>query len=162
MGGNSKAFPDVLNMANKELKKMFGYEIVELSSRADREKDILGVAMETDDEPKKKGAPPLNLLLVRSFVLTHVLASSKQYILRSVLDPELIRVACTPDDEIRAQEEADAAILDEDVPITGSIIAWQTSDQVASYGTLCVILSLILVNGKTIADCKYRALKGEP
>jgi hypothetical protein len=154
MGGNSKAFPEVLNMANKELKKMFGYEIVELASRADREKDILGVAMQTDDEPKKKGVLPLNLRFVRSFILTLVLASSKQYILRSVLDPELIRVACTPDDDIRTQEEADATMLDEDVPITGSIIAWQTSDQVASYGTLCVILSLILVNGKTISDCK--------
>lgn len=53
MGGNSKQFPQVLALANKELKKMIGYEIVELSTRAEREKDILGVAMETDNEPKK-------------------------------------------------------------------------------------------------------------
>jgi hypothetical protein len=54
MGGNSKSFPLVLEMANKRLKKAFGYEIVELLSRGEREKTQTG-EKNTDDEPKKKG-----------------------------------------------------------------------------------------------------------
>jgi hypothetical protein len=70
--------------------------------------------------------------------------------LRSLLDPELIRLASIPDEDIRTQELADA--VNDELPVSGTILAWQTSDQMASYGTLYVILSLILVNGKTIAD----------
>lgn len=76
--------------------------------------------------------------------------SSKQYIVRNILDPELIQLACAPDADIRQQEEEDA--LDEDEHFTGSIIAWQTADQIPAYGILYVILSLILVNGKALAD----------
>ncbi len=54
MGGNSKAFPEVLAKANKRLRTALGYEIVELMTRADREKTLLG-GMEEDEEPKKKG-----------------------------------------------------------------------------------------------------------
>jgi flagellar motor component MotA len=59
-------------------------------------------------------------------------------------------LACTPDANIRRQEEVDA--LDEDERFTGSIINWQTADQIPAYGILFAILSLILVNGKAIAD----------
>jgi hypothetical protein len=37
MGGNSKAFPVVLEKANKHLRSVMGYEIVELMSRTERE-----------------------------------------------------------------------------------------------------------------------------
>lgn len=148
MGGNSKAFPQVFEVANTQLRKQFGYEMVELSSRAEREKNMMGVSTERDDEPKKKGQPIFaDLPLPDKRVI-----GTKQYIVRNILDPELIKFACSPDEEIRAQEEVDAPWLDENIQFTGSIIAWDQRDQVESYGILFVILSLILVNGKTIAD----------
>ncbi|KIM31277.1 hypothetical protein M408DRAFT_327538 [Serendipita vermifera MAFF 305830] len=135
MGGNTKAFPEVLAKANKRLKAALGYEIVELMSRADREKTLLG-GMEEDEEPKKK-------------------VSAKQYIVRSTLDPELILLASTVDEHIQTQEEEDAA--DPEATVSGCILAWQTHDQIPAYGILCVILSLILVNGKTIPDPSLRS-----
>ncbi|PVF97462.1 hypothetical protein CPB86DRAFT_734686 [Serendipita vermifera] len=135
LGAHTKAFPEVLAFANKRLKNALGYEIIELVSKAEREKLLLPGDTQ-DDEAKKKG-------------------SSKQYILRSLLDPELIKLACTPDEDIKAQELADAA--NDELPVSGTILAWQISDQMASYGTLYVILSLILVNGKTIADATLRS-----
>jgi hypothetical protein len=54
MGGNSKAFPEVLAKANKRLKNALGYEIVELLPRVEREKTLLGGSLD-EEEPKKKG-----------------------------------------------------------------------------------------------------------
>jgi hypothetical protein len=149
MGGNSKAFPEVLAKANKRLKNALGYEIVELLLRAEREKMIMGGTVDEDEEPKKKGRSSLvgNCLPLRSAG-----ASARQYIVRSILDPELIQAACAVDDDIQAQEQEDAG--DTEATISGSILAWQIHDQIPAYGTLCVILSLILVNGKTIPDGK--------
>jgi melanoma-associated antigen len=97
---------------------------------------------------RRKGV--CHVLWVLSFILCQVGASAKQYIVRSTLDSELIQVACTVDEDIQAQEQEDAG--DSEAPISGSILAWQIHDQIPAYGTLCVILSLILVNGKTIPD----------
>lgn len=35
---------------------------------------------------------------------------------------------------------------------TGAILAWEQADQLGSVGLLYVVLSLILVHGRTIAD----------
>ena len=74
------------------------------------------------------------------------------YIVRSTLDPSLIKLACLPDRDISDQEKEDGT--PEDL-VSGSILSWQTADQIASYGILFVILSLILVHGKTIPDSTY-------
>lgn len=136
MGGNSKSFPEVLARANRRLKAALGYEIVELVPKAEREKNLLGAVARGDDDARKK-------------------ASTKQYIVRSILEPELIQLACMPDREIQEQEEEDLII--ENARPSGSILAWQTSDQVPAYGVLCVILSLILVNGKTLPEPRLRS-----
>lgn len=62
MGGNSKVFPLVLERANKRLKNAFGYEIVEIMSRAERERLQTGQT-EADDEPKKKGWSALSAII---------------------------------------------------------------------------------------------------
>jgi len=74
------------------------------------------------------------------------------YIVRNTLDPSLIKLACLPDRDISNQEKEDG--MPEDL-VNGSILSWQTADQIASYGILFVILSLILVHGKTIPDSTY-------
>ena len=74
------------------------------------------------------------------------------YIVRSILDPSLIKLACLHDRDISNQEREDG--MPEDL-VSGSILSWQTADQIASYGILFVILSLILVHGKAIPDSTY-------
>ena len=94
---------------------------------------------------------------------------TKTYILRSKLDPRLIQMAATPDDDILRIEQADLrgdeqhAVDDDEAEIsepTGAIIAWERGDQLQSVGLLYVILSLILVHGRTIADstCFVRSM----
>ena len=150
MGGNSKSFPEVLERANKRLKAALGYEIAELMPRAEREKTLIGAAAKGDDDAKKKGLPFLHCV---TRLTEQPSASTKQYIVRSILEPELIQLACMQDREIREQEDEDLAI--ENARPSGSILAWETSDQVPAYGILYVILSLILVNGKTLPERKW-------
>jgi melanoma-associated antigen len=74
------------------------------------------------------------------------------YIVRSTLDPSLIKLAYLPDRDISNQEKEDG--IPEDL-VSESILSWQAADQIPSYGILFVILSLILVHGKTIPDSMY-------
>lgn len=60
--GNTRAFNQVLTGANLSLRKIFGLELVELMTRAERDK--VGAADEDAEEDaapgrKKKGASPL-------------------------------------------------------------------------------------------------------
>src|SRR6266702_1877447 len=81
---------------------------------------------------------------------------SKTYILRSTLDPALIERAALTNKRIFEVEAADAPDdVDDAEPGTrtyGSLIAWNSADQLSALGILYVILALILVNGKVISD----------
>lgn len=147
MGGNPKAFPIVLERANKHLRSAMGYEIVELMSRMEREQ------LQSKHGKKGKGASAPSLRSdIHLIYCPLATVSSKMYIVRSTLDPSLIKLACTPDLDISNQEKEDG--IPEDL-VSGSILSWQTADQIASYGVLFVILSLILVHGKTIPDSTH-------
>ncbi len=76
--------------------------------------------------------------------------------LRSTLDPALIERAALTNKRIL---EAEAADVPDDVDgaehgvrTHGSIIAWNSADQLAALGILHVVLALILVSGKIITD----------
>lgn len=86
---------------------------------------------------------------------------TKTYILRSKLDPRIIQIAASPDADILRIEQADLAgdeqhVVDDDEANisepTGAIISWERGDQLQNIGLLYVILSLILVHGRTISD----------
>lgn len=103
---------------------------------------------------------------------------SKNYVLRSILDPILIERAAQTDEDILEEEAADQAVLyptnlnidedeeenldEEDARIEagrapkyyGSIISWSKADQLGSLGILYVILSLVLASGRVISDGK--------
>ena len=91
---------------------------------------------------------------------------TKTYILRSVLDPQLIQLATVPDAEILEIEQEDAAADEQHVKdddgntsaATGAILAWQSGDSLGTVGLLYVILSLILVNGRALADSMSNCL----
>jgi hypothetical protein len=123
-----------------------GYEIVELMSRTEREQLL--------SRHGRKGSVRSHHHSIEypPYLLSSSCVSSKMYIVRSTLDPSLIKLACLPDRDISNQEKEDG--MPEDL-VSGSILSWQTADQIASYGILFVILSLILVHGKTIPDSTY-------
>ena len=84
-------------------------------------------------------------------------ASSKTFIVRSVLDPAIIERAARVDPQILACERKGLPDInrdeDEDEDVAdGAIIAWKKADQLAAFGTLQVVLSLILVSGRAIHD----------
>ena len=78
---------------------------------------------------------------------------SKTYILRSLLPEDLIHIASIPrEDLIDLEYDNDA---DDDAPQPpGTIIDWNSADQLSGSGILMIILSLILVSGHTMSDRK--------
>lgn len=85
--------------------------------------------------------------------LTAASSSSKNYILRSKLDLGLIEQAAQADAELRHTVNEDDDEDDEwKNRADGSIIAWQTSDQLSMAGVLHVILALVLINGRILPD----------
>lgn len=103
------------------------------------------------------------LCLCRS--LSALIASSggsKSYILRSILSPELIKLANTPVEKLKDVEFddlVDTGIVhpDEDnegisdKPL-GTILAWRSSEAMELHGIMNVILCLILVNGRSLPE----------
>ena len=82
--------------------------------------------------------------------------------LRSCLHPLIIERAALPDEQILQQELADTPFNDEQDNGAddderrprpyGSLISWSTTDQLGPLGILYVILTLILVSGRVMAD----------
>ncbi|KAF8876784.1 MAGE family-domain-containing protein [Gymnopilus junonius] len=160
LGSNSRVFNQVFAEAQQKLKSTFGMELAELPTRAGLDQDG---AEEGPNEAQlatgvKKKANALG---------------SKTYILRSTLDPVLVEHAAQTEEDILEEEAGDQATLfpalnlsdeeddsDEDaerIPkYYGSVIAWSKSDQLGSMGILYVILALVLVNGRVIADGDLR------
>ncbi|KAI0767717.1 MAGE family-domain-containing protein [Fomes fomentarius] len=152
LGSSSRTFNSVLPLANEILGTTFGMELVELQS------------MPSDKDISEKDADLLKNTGVKKKAAS---TGTKQYILRSTLDPTLIQLACTPDPEIRELEQKEHTdeneeFAEDDNPIgtrsTGSIFAWGTADQLPSIGILYVILALILVEGRVMSDGDLRAI----
>ena len=97
-----RRFQDVLDHANLNLSNVFGMKLVELKSRAEREQaraadDNIPTKGEDEEQTQKKKKPN---------------TTSKAYILRSSLDPQLIALASEPEPDILALELQD---LEEDM-----------------------------------------------
>ncbi|EIN04201.1 MAGE-domain-containing protein [Punctularia strigosozonata HHB-11173 SS5] len=148
LGSRSRTFNAVFHLAQSKLQNIFGMEMVELRSRAAANAD--GEEGEGNDVQatgvRKRGAA----------------TGSKTYILRSTLHPTIIEHASIADEKII--EEEIAALPDDDdeddddiVPRNnGSVIAWNSSDQLGAVGVLYVVLALILVNGRIMNDMDLR------
>jgi len=156
----------VLKRTQRILRDVFGMELVELQSRAEREKDA---DTREDAGVEQGGQKPANskkkcailmflrvfyilssyIYLTRHFQLIAAPAGSKTYILRSALDPLIIEYAALTDEQILEEEVAEAPSDDDgddgsQLRSYGSIISWSASDQLGSIGILYVILALIL------------------
>ncbi|KIY51083.1 MAGE protein, partial [Fistulina hepatica ATCC 64428] len=148
LGGNGRLFKTVFDQAQTTLRSTFGMELVELRTRAQ---------LEQNDNPEEEAGEARAAIGVRK----KNAAGSKTYILRSVLEPILIEYAALTDEQIYEEEsqnmDADEADdEDENQRACGSIISWNTSDQLGSIGVLYVILGLILADGRVISDMDLR------
>lgn len=85
---------------------------------------------------------------------------SKSYILRSTLHASLLEAAALTDKELLDQEGVEADDEDELEPPSsyGSILSWSSADNLGGMGLLYVILSLILVNGRSLNDRELKLL----
>ncbi|EJD00539.1 MAGE-domain-containing protein [Fomitiporia mediterranea MF3/22] len=144
LGENTRAFNIVFAMAQETLQSTFGMELVELMSRAERDRE------QNENDEVQDGANATGLKKKAAS------SGSKSYILRSCLPEELIRIAAESNEELLTLEfdndntEADD---EDDLPTTyGSIINWTSADQLGGLGLLYVILALILVNGHSMSD----------
>ena len=165
LGDTPRAFKDVLERAQGILRTTFGMELVELQSRAELDKEDTSKGDADGDRRKatgvkKKGkhAPNLHqLTVINQYSCLVATSGSKSYILRSILDPIILDYAALTDQELYVQEIEDLPEGADDAAIAtyGSIISWSDSDQLGSLGILYVVLALILVSGRVIADSMH-------
>ncbi|KAH9840535.1 MAGE-domain-containing protein [Rhodofomes roseus] len=166
LGSSSRQFNVVFARAQEILRKTFGIEMAELQSRAALAQDA--------DEPEptqaanggagKKGKKAAGGKRAAA-------GGPKSYILRSLLDTAIIARANAPDRELRRLESTHANITNEDFAdlydiddedadatarATGSILAWEQSDEVASMGVLHITLGLILTDARVGRDHELR------
>ncbi|KAI0686462.1 MAGE family-domain-containing protein [Cytidiella melzeri] len=160
LGSKSRRFADILMLAQATLRKTFGMELVELHrSQVVEEK--------TEKDPKKKQKQNTDAVGMKKKAAP---TGTKTWILRTVLDPQLISLAVLPDDDIKAVEQAplvggpdngadndndDAGVQSTN---TGAILAWQDSDQLSAIGILYVVLALVLVHGRALGDGDLRRI----
>ncbi|KAM6503668.1 MAGE domain containing protein [Amanita muscaria] len=158
LGSNTRLFNRVYVQANAILNKTFGMELVELPSRANINQSTNEADAQEDELDEARKATGMRKKMAAS--------GSKSYMLRSILDPELIEAASQTDDQILEEEVKDAPEDDEDYEFSeggytprnyGSIISWSRNEHPGPLGVLYVVLALILVNGRAIPDMELRS-----
>ncbi|TDL23424.1 MAGE-domain-containing protein [Rickenella mellea] len=145
MGDQTRSFNAVFQAAQHILQKTFGMELVELMSRAEREREQNG----NDGTEAGENATGLKKKVAA--------AGSKTYILRSALHENLIEAAAATDelileDEIMGISEDDDEDDDANPRTYGSILSWSSADELGSIGLLYVLLALVLVSGGVLSD----------
>ncbi|KAK0471361.1 MAGE-domain-containing protein [Armillaria novae-zelandiae] len=155
LGSNTRAFNQVLQLAQATLQKTFGMELVELRSRTELGRDGTGGDDDLEEARKAVGVKKKGALA------TSAAAGSKSYILRSVLNPAIIEEAAQVSEKILEEEALEEDDNDDDdergVRSYGSLISWSHTDQIGSLGILYIILALILVSGRVLSDAELRA-----
>jgi len=147
LGTQSRQFDKLLEQCNVELTAAFGMELVEMRARGFNAGEVLLQSQlkrqslknsqaahdgEDDDPPSKS---------------QKVKGSSKQYVLRSSLNPSLIKkITQLVDDEI---PHHDANEDDWNQP-TNAILDWKHGDELAHIGVLGFILALILMHERAL------------
>lgn len=151
--GNTRSFNAALAEAQEILRDGLGMELVEARTKG------TGFGVSTirtkskkktnADEEESDDAAPTKAKFV----------PSKTYVLRSTLDPKMIAAAADVVGSVMWEEaetppEATSAKNKTWAMDDGVLINWKKSDQLQHLGILQVILSLILVSGRALADSK--------
>ncbi|KAA1473317.1 MAGE-domain-containing protein [Dentipellis sp. KUC8613] len=168
LGTKRGAFNHVFSTAQGILRDTFAMELVELPTRAAAQDLAAGKEAEKEKEKNKKGTQAngdanghAEKQSVTGLKKKKAAApGSKTYILRSTLDPVIIEHAALTDESILEEEAADAPDDDSDdetgTRTYGSILAWNSSDELGAIGILYVVLAIILVNGKVLSEMDLR------
>jgi len=149
LDGQTRQFSRVFETAQKILKKIFGMQLVELMSRAERERGDAGGGDENAVTGMRKKTTN----------------TSKTYVLHSILDQELLAASIAIDADILevASKDVNELVDEEDAEDQpdSTLLAWNVNDSLVISGITHVILALILVNSKILPDPQLRAqLKG--
>ncbi|ETW76530.1 hypothetical protein HETIRDRAFT_455067 [Heterobasidion irregulare TC 32-1] len=144
LGSKRGSFKVVFEAAQNILRDTFGMELVELPTRAAAQESERDKKFEKDKTENEQNGGDEN---------RQTLTGLKKK-----------ESAAATDASILAQESADAPDGDDDdevgTNLYGSIIAWNSSDQLGALGILHVVLAIVLVNGRVISDMDLRtALK---
>ncbi|KNZ49228.1 hypothetical protein VP01_513g5 [Puccinia sorghi] len=147
LGTQTRQFDKLLDQCNVELTSVFGMELVEMRARGFNAGEVLLQSQlkrqslknsqaahdgEDDDLPSKS---------------QKVKGSSKQYVLRSSLNPSLLKkITQLVDDEIPDNEANEE---DCNQP-TNSILDWKHGDELGHIGILGFILALILMHERAL------------
>ncbi|EJT98142.1 hypothetical protein DACRYDRAFT_102028 [Dacryopinax primogenitus] len=149
LGKYTRAFKTVFAAAQETLKDTFGMELVALKTAGHRERLVLE---EADEAPDANGVTRKKI----------VPAGPRAWILRSCLSESIISAAAERDQSTAEAEEDEWLHLPDD-PLRperapGTLIAWQSADDVGLQGLMFVILSLMLVNGRSMPDRIYASV----
>ena len=89
-------------------------------------------------------------------MITATSSGAKSYILRSTLHDSILEQAIEVFEDLHEAELQDAPEGDDDMPQpAGTILSWNTSDQLNGLGILYIVLSLILVSNHNLKDGKW-------
>ncbi|PLW05218.1 hypothetical protein PCASD_25340 [Puccinia coronata f. sp. avenae] len=151
LGSQTRQFDKLIEQCNVELTSVFGMELVELRARGYNPGEVV-LQNELKRQSQKNSQAPRDGededLPTKS---NKGKASTKQYVLRSSLDPSLIKkIAQIVDDEI---PENDANEEDWNQP-NDAILDWKHGDELAHLGILGFILALILMHGRSIENAQ--------
>ncbi|UZJ52226.1 hypothetical protein CBS101457_001546 [Exobasidium rhododendri] len=147
---SSKAFPIIFNRAQKVLAFTFGYEMVELRARGTDNEQIASAVQsqraQVEGEQDEDGQ-------VRAGTL------SKTYIIRSLLPAKLIAKMAAPNSSLQAIVSDDKETVNgKAFDAKGVMLDWHRSgSELGSMGLLFFILSIILLNGRSIPDDLLRS-----
>ncbi|KZT58003.1 MAGE-domain-containing protein [Calocera cornea HHB12733] len=144
---NTRSFRTVFAGAEKILKDTFGMELVPLQTAGHRDRLVLEEVADGEDTG-----------VVKKKITA---AGPRSWILRNCLPEPIIRAAAERDPLVAEAEEDDWALLSDD-PLRpehapGTALAWQSADDVGLQGLMFVILSLVLVNGRSMPDPQLRS-----
>ncbi|CAO1617799.1 unnamed protein product [Parajaminaea phylloscopi] len=150
--GATRAFPYVYNRAQRLLRNIFCYEMVELRAKGVEPEQLAatqakgtGKRKDRDDDDDEDGSAATS-------------TGSRTYVLRSIL-PQPVIEAMTQSHAASfgsnaSQSRADAS----EYQGNGPMLDWTKADgQLGSMGLTYLILSFILLNGRSLPDVQFRA-----
>ncbi|PWN20778.1 MAGE-domain-containing protein [Microstroma glucosiphilum] len=156
----ARAFPYVFNRAQAILREVFCFEMVELRAKG-TENELLTQAATTSDANKgKKRARGGEETAEKEETARPKGPSSNSWVVRSILPPIVIKAMAEPNAAVAAASFTSADDSSgSGAASTGALLDWQKADgQLGSLGLTFLILSLILLNGRSLSDDQFRAL----
>lgn len=158
LDGHTRSFNPAFSLAQKILRDGLGMELVEARAKG------TGFGVSTAAKKGGKKGKDSESENEDGTVKAKKFFPSKTYVLRSNLDPRIVAQAAnvvegeTFEEDDATPPEATSAKNKAWAQDDGVLLNWKKSDQLQHLGILQVILSLILVSGRALADSLFHFL----